>query len=368
MEKQEYMLIALASSKGVGRKTIRAARALGETVDFSRYSPGEIQKMLPVAPGVAEQIRAGFSMEKARQLVETWNRKGIGVLTLQHSAYPPLLREIPDPPEILYIAGDIQSLHRPCISLVGSRKPTTYGKNTARQFARELSERGITVVSGMARGIDSEAHRGALAGGGTTVAVLGCGVDVTYPAENRSLALEIRKQGAIVSEYPPGTAPQRGFFPERNRIISGLAKGVLVVEAASRSGSLITADLAADQGRDVFAIPGSIYAPQSAGCHWLIQQGSKLVQNTHDILSEYPELVSDTNGKTAANTCSMPSVLTAEELAVLDLIGSEAVSYDKILCRTAFSTSYLHYLLLSLQVKQCIMQLPGPSFVRIKNK
>lgn len=201
MEKQEYMLIALASSKGVGRKTIRAARALGETVDFSRYSPGEIQKMLPVAPGVAEQIRAGFSMEKARQLVETWNRKGIGVLTLQHSAYPPLLREIPDPPEILYIAGDIQSLHRPCISLVGSRKPTTYGKNTARQFARELSERGITVVSGMARGIDSEAHRGALAGGGTTVAVLGCGVDVTYPAENRSLALEIRKQGAIVSEY-----------------------------------------------------------------------------------------------------------------------------------------------------------------------
>lgn len=368
MEKQEYMLVALAHSSGVGRRVLRSARNLGETVDFSRCSSIQIQEMLRVTPKIAERIRSEFCLEKAMERVHKWKRNGIEVLTQYHQAYPALLREIPDAPEVLYIIGELEFLHRPCISLVGSRKPTTYGKNIARQLARELSERNITVVSGMARGIDSEAHRGALAASGPTVAVLGCGVDIIYPAENRALAFEIRKKGVILSEYPPGTAPLRGFFPERNRIISGLARGVLVIEAASRSGSLITADLALDQGRDVFAIPGSIYSPQSAGCHWLIQQGGKLVQNIHDILSEYPELISDTNENTNEKTRLTLPALTEEEAAVLDIIGWEAVSYDKILCRTAFSTSYLHYLLLSLQVKQCIMQLPGPSFVRMKNK
>lgn len=368
MEKQAYMLLALSHINRVGRRTLRLARLLGETVDFSSCTPRDIQKMLEVTPEAAERIKNEFSLQDAVMRAQKWAAEGIDVLTQYHSEYPNLLREIPDPPEILYITGNKDLLHRPAIAVIGARRPTAYGKNVALQWARELAEQDVVIVSGMARGIDSEAHRGALAAGGATVAVLGCGVNVVYPSENRALTVEMRRKGAILSEYPPGTEPMRGFFPERNRIISGLARGVLVVEAASRSGSLITADLAVDQGRDVFAVPGSIFSPRSAGCHWLIQQGAKLVQNIHDVLSEYPDLISDTNENTIyAGATTLPP-LTSEEKSILSVIGWDAMSYEDILCRTSFSSGYLHYLLLSLQVKQQITQLPGPAFIRLGNK
>ncbi|GEN34117.1 DNA-processing protein DprA [Aneurinibacillus danicus] len=368
MEKREYMLLALSHINRVGRTVLRAARKLDEAVDFSRCSVQDIQKMLAVSPKVAEKIRMEFSLRDAVSRVQRWQAEGIGLLTQCSSEYPALLREIPDPPEVLYIIGNKTLLHQPSFAIIGTRKPTAYGKTVARQMARELAERGVTIVSGMARGIDGEAHRGALAGGGSTIAVLGCGVNIVYPPENRALAMEIRQKGLIVSEYPPGMEPQRGFFPERNRIISGLSQGVLVVEAASRSGSLITADLAIDQGRDVFAIPGSIHSPKSAGSHWLIQQGAKLTQTIQDILNEYPMLVSGVNKSVACTDDHGLLSLTPEEEIVLAAVGWEAVSYEEILCRTSFSSSYLHYLLLSLQVKQQVIQLPGPAFVRIKNR
>jgi DNA processing protein len=367
MEKQDCLLVTLSLLSGIGRATLRRVRASLQTGEFWHYSCRDMQEKLAVSEKVAERIMAEVCcLEKGMERIVQWRKRGVEIMTRSHSEYPSLLQEIPDPPEVLYIMGRRELLTRPAIGIVGTRAPTVYGKQVARQLARELVERRMGVVSGLARGIDSEAHRGALEQGGDTIAVLGCGVDIVYPTENRKVAASIREQGVIVSEYPPGTQPRRGFFPERNRIISGLSRGIVVVEAASRSGSLITADLAGDQGRDVFAVPGSIYSPKSAGCHWLIQQGAKVVQSIHDIVCEYPDLFSDTNENTNEHKADVPVHVTREEKQILEMIGWEPVSYEEILCRTSFSSSYLHYLLLSLQVKQQITQLPGPTFMRIK--
>ncbi|AMA72656.1 MULTISPECIES: DNA-processing protein DprA [Aneurinibacillus] len=366
MEEREYILLALSNIRGVGRNVVRRARKLTEALDFAAHSVTDIRELLGISTKKAELIKAEFDMEKTMDYVRRWCDHGITVLTWLNPLYPALLREIPDPPEVLYITGNKELLSYPALAIVGTRTPTVYGKNAARQFARDLAAKGFCIVSGLARGVDSEAHRGALEAGGATIAILGCGIDIVYPNENRKLAAELRRQGLIISEYPPGVEPRRRFFPERNRLISGLARGVLVIEAAARSGSLITADLAAEQGRDVYALPGSVYSPKSVGCHWLIQQGAKLVHNVYDIVSEYPWMVSDTNENTTDHTLSSSIKLSEEEKIVLELIGGESVSYEEILCRTAFSSSHLHYLLLSLQVKQKIEQLPGPAFIRMK--
>jgi len=206
-------------------------------------------------------------------------------------AYPDLLSRIPDPPERLYVNGDPEALHLPAFAIVGSRNPTRAGSRNARDFARHLARTGFCIVSGLAQGIDASAHRGALDAGGATVAFLGTGIDRVYPAANRDLAHEIASAGALVSEFPLGAHPESWHFPQRNRLISGLGLGTLVVEAARRSGSLITARLAGEQGREVFALPGSIHNPLSRGCHQLIRAGAKLVETADDILSELAPLV-----------------------------------------------------------------------------
>lgn len=365
MENLTEMMLALSMIKGVGRAVVRRARQLAEPVNFASYTTKDICDLLGVREAVAEQIRLQFDLSAARRKRKAWSEKGITVLAYGSESYSEWLQEIPDAPELLYVDGNIELLKQPAFSLVGTRTPTQYGRQLARQFGKELAEKGLVVVSGMARGIDGEAHTGALEAKGGTIAVLGCGIDWVYPTENRQLAIMIRKHGLLLSEYPPGTRPQRGFFPERNRIISGLAHGILVVEAAARSGSLITADLAIEQGRDVFAVPGSIHSPKSAGCHWLIQQGAKLVQHVHDIVFEYPELTWDTQ---VVNTeaADASESLSSEEAALLRLIPWESVSYEQILCRTEFSPSYLHFLLLSLQMKKQIIQLPGQAYIRVK--
>jgi DNA processing protein len=214
------------------------------------------------------------------------------ILTLSDPAYPQSLREIGDPPPLLFVQGDPDLLHAPQVALVGSRNPSASGRQTATDFARSLVNAGLTITSGLATGIDGAAHQGALAGGGRTIAVMGTGLDRVYPARHRELAHQIAEQGTLVSELAPGTPPVPGNFPRRNRIISGLSLGTLVVEAAQQSGSLITARLAGEQGREVFAIPGSIHNPLARGCHALIRQGAKLVETAGDILEELAPLLS----------------------------------------------------------------------------
>jgi DNA processing protein len=232
-----------------------------------------------------------------------WLQKpGHHLITWDDARYPALLRDIPSPPAALFADGDIECLWFPQLAIVGSRNPTAGGIENARAFALELVERGLGITSGLAAGIDGTAHAAALEAGGCTVAVTGTGLDRVYPAANRRLAAAIRKQGVLVSEFPPGTKPQRSHFPSRNRIISGLALGVLVIEAGLNSGSLITARLASEQGREVFALPGSIHNPLSRGCHRLIRDGANLVESAADILQELAPLA----GHLAENLRSAP--------------------------------------------------------------
>src|SRR4051812_45679933 len=225
----------------------------------------------------------GHAVEKA---LEWAAQAGHFITTLADETYPRALLEITDPPPLLYAVGRIELLQRTSLAVVGSRNATAQGEENAERFAQSLSEAGLTIVSGLALGIDAAAHRGGLSASGSTIAVLGTGVDVVYPRRNSALAAQIAERGLLVSEFPLGTAPAAYNFPRRNRLISGLARGCLVVEAASASGSLITARAAADQGRDVFAIPGSIHSPLSRGCHALIKSGAKLVETAEDVLSE----------------------------------------------------------------------------------
>ncbi len=216
-------------------------------------------------------------------------KKGFGAVALEEEGYPSLLREIYDPPPLLYFTGDLQILQKPCLAVVGSRRHSTYGREIAYKFAAKLAACGFTIVSGLARGIDTWAHQGVLTTSGFTAAVLGCGLDICYPPENSALMKKIRHQGIVISEFPPGSEPSPQNFPRRNRLISGLSLGTLVVEAGKKSGALITASFALEQGREVFAVPGSIANPCSQGCHHLIKEGAKLVDGVDAILEEIPD-------------------------------------------------------------------------------
>ncbi len=227
------------------------------------------------------KARRQIDLAQVRQNVED---EGAHVLTWESPDYPELLRQIPDPPPVLFVKGELIPADEWAVAMVGTRKATAYGKEVARQLSGALARNHVTVVSGMARGIDGTAHRAALEAGGRTIAVLGCGVDRVYPPEHRQLARDIAENGALISDYPLGTRPEGKNFPPRNRIISGLSRGVIVVEAGLRSGALITADFAADQGRDVFAVPGNIYSPASKGCNRLLRDGASIVTEVRDVL------------------------------------------------------------------------------------
>jgi len=281
---------------------------------------------------------------------------GNHLLTLADEAYPPLLLEIPDPPLLLYAKGRTALLNQPSLAIVGSRNASAQGAAHARQFAQALSAAGLTIISGMALGIDTAAHEGALQDGGATVAVIGTGADIVYPARNHGLAHRIAELGCIVSEYPLGTPALPANFPRRNRIISGLARGTLVVEAAAQSGSLITARLAAEQGRDVYAIPGSIQSPLARGCHDLIRQGARLVENAHDILSDFPGLQSH------ASTAQKPAPLPASDHPdndLLKIIGYDPVSLNVLAARAGLDTATINAQLLTLELNGQIEMMTG---------
>jgi DNA processing protein len=284
---------------------LRAPRLGGARLLALREKFGGIDAM--VAAPASELRRAGLkedSIEAIRHYDaalldrdKAWlDVDGHHLLTWEDEGYPALLRDIPSPPAALFVAGDADILWQPQLAVIGSRNPTAGGRDNARDFAGELSRQGMTITSGLAAGIDSIAHAAALDAGGYTVAVTGCGLDKVYPASGRRLAQRVQEQGVLVSEFPPGTAPKREHFPTRNRIISGLSLGVLVIEAAMRSGTLITARLAGNQGREVFALPGSIHNPMSKGCHRLIRDGARLVENVEEIMQELASLAGQLAG------------------------------------------------------------------------
>jgi DNA processing protein len=309
----------------------------------------------PSAEGIAADER--WHAGPGRQLV-TWGSP----------AYPALLASIPDAPLVLFVEGDAPALSLPQLAIVGSRNPTPIGRDTAEQFARHLADAGLAITSGLALGIDAAAHRGALAGGGRTIAVLGCGLDRVYPRENAALAQEIAAHGALVSDLPTGTPPLRQHFPRRNRVISGLSVGTLVVEAALQSGSLITARLAAEQGREVFAIPGSIHSPLARGCHRLIRQGAKLVETADDIFAELGALLA---GLRPAPRAEAPDrqedsgrALDKDYEILLDALGFEPAAVDTLVARTGFAAGAVASMLLILELEGRIAQQPGGLFCR----
>jgi DNA processing protein len=315
-------------------------------------------------PAVARRLKdsdaaRGAAVDTALAWAQVANNS---IVTLADALYPPALLQAPDPPPVLYLKGKPELLSRPGVAIVGSRNATAQGLANAEQFARTLANAGVTVISGLALGIDGAAHRGALQGTGFTIAVTGTGQDVVYPSKHHELAHQIAQQGLIVSEFALGTRPLAGHFPRRNRTIAALARGVLVVEAAPQSGSLITARLAGDLGREVLAIPGSIHSPQSRGCHQLIKQGAKLVENAQDVLEEL---------RLNAMTTQQPEVprvrsTLEQELAdLLEALGHDPVDIDTLATRTGHALHEVLARLTALELEGGVARLPAGRWQRL---
>jgi DNA processing protein len=362
--------IRLEQTPGVGPDTARkllSAFGLPENIFTADYSA--LCKTVPER--IAQALLASPSEQTAALIEKTcaWSgHPGNCVLTLADSGYPPNLLDIPDPPLILYVKGRLELLTRRAIAIVGSRNATVQGAANARQFANTLSRAGFTIISGLALGIDAAAHQGALqaegdSSPGSTVAVIGTGADIVYPARNRDLAHQIAERGCIVSEYALGTPAIAANFPRRNRIISGLACGVLVVEAAAQSGSLITARMALEQGRDVFAIPGSIHSPLSRGCHLLIKQGAKLVESAGDILEEIAQAPSTRHTMVPQDYDSHTASHSNHPL--LDIMGFEPVDINLLAQHAKMNIGSLNAHLLTLELAGEIEMLPGGACRRL---
>jgi DNA processing protein len=332
-------------------------------------SRDQLSAVAGIAPRLAAAIQRALPPDDARREIDEARRRGWAIVTLTAAGYPLLLREIPDPPPFLYVAGriDPSASH---IALVGSRNATAYGLGITRQLARDLAAAEVTVASGMARGIDTAAHWGALEGGGRTVAVLGCGLGILYPPENRKLWQAIAARGAVVSELPINAAPEAHHFPARNRIISGLSLGTVVVEAARKSGSLITARLANEQGREVFAVPGSVQSYKSAGTHRLIQQGAKLVASAADILEEFPYVfpaaAANADQTAGAGSPGPAAGLSVEETRLWQALGPYPTHIDDLARSLRLAAGQLAGLLLQLELKGLVRQSPGKRFERIE--
>jgi DNA processing protein len=312
-----------------------------------------------VKPELASKVGKGVAVELLEPALIWLADDNNHIVTLGDANYPQSLLNISDPPLLLYVKGRLDLLNKTALAIVGSRHATPQGISNAEQFAKTLSDAGFCIISGMAHGIDAAAHHGALDGSSASIAVVGTGLDKVYPSANRDLAHLLAKQGTLISEFPLGTPPVAGNFPRRNRIISGMSTGCLVVEASLQSGSLITARLAMEQGRDVFAIPGSIHTPQSRGCHKLIKQGAKLVESAQDILDELP-------GRIIAATPAQASIpRSGEQANLLDLIGNDPVSMDVICARSGLTVSQLSAMLLTYELEGHLATLPGGLFQRI---
>lgn len=362
--------------------------ALGKALSAYLAEPGRhralqqegFQAAADGVAGLAEKVAVVQRSQDFRDELAGIRTHRVRLLTLADADYPPGLRWIADPPSVLYIRGQLTSVHQLALAVIGSRKPTPYGKLSAQRFSQMLAERGYAVVSGLARGIDSLAHRGALQAGGQTIAVLGSGINVVYPPENQGLFEQICSQGAALSEFPLNTKPDRWNFPRRNRIISGLSLGILVIEAAANSGSLHTARYALDQGREVFAVPGRINDPNSRGTNGLIKKGAKLVETIDDILDELPEQirtsaqqvrtsvqqVEDGGGVTELPSSPepVPTDLSPQEAQILASLSPDETHIDAIMETCQLPVHVVAGILLTLELRGLVQQFPGKFFVR----
>ncbi len=361
-----WWLTLLHLPQGGGRTRVDLLEAFSSIDTLFAASGAQLERLLPGKP---EAVAAVLNDPDAGRLEST--RQWLGQDSARHlvvwtdADFPPLLREIPDPPIALYVLGDRAALARPQLAIVGSRNPTPAGNENARAFARALAQAGLTITSGLALGIDGAAHRGALEVGGVTIAVCGTGLDRVYPARHRDLARALAKSGALVSEFALGAPPRPEHFPIRNRLISGLALGTLVVEAALESGSLITARLALEQGREVFAIPGSIHAPQSRGCHALIRQGAKLVENAADVLEELGALAQFVQAGAATPAATTSAVLPAVAVHLLDCLGYDPATLDTLVERSGLTADAISSMLGTLEIEGLVATMPGGRYQRL---
>jgi DNA processing protein len=351
--------LQLSLTPGIGASTLRSLLAkFGLPEAVLARGRAELSQFLSAA---ALEALASQGLKDAVQRALDWTREeDHHIVTLADETYPRALLETADPPAVLYAHGRLPLLQHPAIAIVGSRNATAQGMANAEQFARALSAAGLTIVSGLALGIDAAAHRGGLAGPSSTLAVLGTGIDVIYPQRNAELAAEIARRGLLLSEFPLGTAAVAHNFPRRNRLISGLGRGCLVVEAAVASGSLITARLAADQGRDVFAIPGSIHSPLSKGCHALIKSGAKLVESADDVLAELSGFRPSGRASTAERSASQPAS------GLLAVMGHDPVDVDFLCERAGLSAEQVASQLLRLELEGRVTALPGGLYQRLE--
>ena len=360
-------LLRLTMVAGVGPKTCQtllerfgsAGRVLDAPESSLRDVPG-------VGPKVAQKVARARQEVDAEAELELCRRMGVRLVAQGDDGYPPPLGEIPDPPSLLYIRGSIEPADQLAIALVGSRKCTPYGLRIAEKLATSLARVGLTVVSGLARGIDAAAHRGALLGGGRTLAVMANGLAEVYPPEHEQLALEVIASGALISESPMGQSPIAGLFPQRNRIISGLCLGVVVVEATPRSGSLSTAKHATDQNREVFAVPGPVDSLSSRGCHYLIRDGARLVETVDDILEELGPLVREVKASPEEPAIRHPAELSLsdQERTLLGKLDDRPVSVDELIVGSGLTASQVMATLSVLEMRRLVRRLPGPRFVR----
>ncbi|WP_211146973.1 DNA-processing protein DprA [Paenibacillus dokdonensis] len=368
-----WLLIALHETKGVGRKSIARLMMEGMLTEETMIYKGRDWEDYGFSAEISERLVHNLTDSALRQKIEERELDPfIQTLTILDSSYPALLKESPDPPLVLYVRGNSDLLTRPGIAMVGTRIPTAYGRKMGGELAQGLCAGGLNVVSGLARGIDSICHEAALSCGGGTIAVMATGMDVIYPPENRALFAKIIKDGLIVTEYPPGTKPHPGLFPQRNRIIAGLSLGTLVVEADERSGSLITADAALDAGRDVFAVPGPVTSPKSRGALNLIRQGAKMVCGAADILEEYVSWLPKGYENTYNREVQVKKIqsneeghLTTDELRLYHILEQGPFTLDELLQHSRWDFGHLHSVLLSLIIKKQITQLPGAIYKTI---
>lgn len=367
---EEFYWAALGVAKGLERRCLQrlvrffgSARALYEAGEDALLAAG-------LSPARTELFLRGRAAQKnlPEQLAERCTKLGIRVIPLNSGNYPERLKHILCPPAALYVKGCLPDC-RYSIAMAGARQAEAYGLRAARYFAGALAKAGVVVVSGGARGIDTESHEGTLQAGGKTIAVLGCGVDIAYPSFNRPLFARIAEQGAVISEYMPGTPPRRYHFPARNRIISGICQGLLLIQAAEKSGALITAEFAQDEGRELFCIPGSIFSEKSAGPHRLIKAGAKLADSPQDILAEvFPEL----QGKACSNLFSCgrepqpeQQTVSPEGSKLLDLLTEGPQTLEMLLQATGWTVQQISVYLLELQLKGCVQTDAAQRYVRV---
>jgi DNA processing protein len=357
-------LITMYEMPGIGWFSILKAVELGAWDRYERFSPELWGQTVGLRPDQAKAAAEAFARTDPAARSKRFKALGITVITWYDEHYPVLLRHTSQPPWVLYAIGRVELLSEPSIAIVGTREPTSYGRRTTSLLARELSDRGLNVVSGLARGIDSMAHEGALSGIGGTIAVLGTPVNVVYPRENRSLYREIAEggRGLLVSEVPLGTPFHKGLFPLRNRIIAGMTLGTVVVEAAQRSGSLITAGHALEMNRDVFAVPGPVSSPKSSGTNELIKKGAKLISTVEDIIEDYRHYLpaaANTARSSRQSSHSDASSMTDEEQAIYRILSEGPRTTDELHSLTSYPFGLLHSVLINLSIKRKIEQHPG---------